>query len=315
MSREDTLIYWVLPVTLSIVLALVIYVKSRATDPYGLFHLSLNRLPGENADVDPKTEWLNMGYWKNTDVFPEACEALALKLIAAANYQPGGNVLDVGHGSGESLILQLTHPTIPRPSRLTGITSLKTHYQRSSDRIARLQASSKVQGDLQPEVVLYHGDAIFRPEPDSKHPLHPSSSPSISPYTSILALDCAYHFNTRPTFLRQSLHHLAPTGRIALADMCFTPSSLRKLYIRTLVHLFRLMPLENVVSAEEYVRDMEQMGYVDVRLEDISEDLFPGFERFLKGRGGGWWVFGHFVRWWAWMGARFVIVSGAKAKG
>lgn len=73
MSREDTLIYWVLPVTLSIVLALVIYVKSRATDPYGLFHLSLNRLPGENADVDPKTEWLNMGYWKVSGVNQGEC--------------------------------------------------------------------------------------------------------------------------------------------------------------------------------------------------------------------------------------------------
>src|SRR5882762_9807922 len=47
---------------------------------------------------------------------------------------------DVGHGSGESLILQISHPEVPRPSRLTGITSLKTHHQRSSDRVARLQA-------------------------------------------------------------------------------------------------------------------------------------------------------------------------------
>lgn len=33
-------------------------------DPYGLFHLALNRLPGEDASKAPKTEWLNMGYWK-----------------------------------------------------------------------------------------------------------------------------------------------------------------------------------------------------------------------------------------------------------
>lgn len=37
---------------------------THSSDPYGLFHLSLNKLPGENDEEDPKTEWLNMGYWK-----------------------------------------------------------------------------------------------------------------------------------------------------------------------------------------------------------------------------------------------------------
>ena len=35
-----------------------------SNDPYGLFHLSLNTLPGEDPDSQPQTEWLNMGYWK-----------------------------------------------------------------------------------------------------------------------------------------------------------------------------------------------------------------------------------------------------------
>jgi hypothetical protein len=33
-------------------------------DPYSLFHLSLNKMPGENPESDPHTEWLNVGYWK-----------------------------------------------------------------------------------------------------------------------------------------------------------------------------------------------------------------------------------------------------------
>jgi Na+/proline symporter len=45
-----------------LIILLAVYVKS--SDPYGLFHLSLNKLPGENPHTDPKTEWLNMGYWK-----------------------------------------------------------------------------------------------------------------------------------------------------------------------------------------------------------------------------------------------------------
>jgi len=248
------------------------------------------------------------------DVFPEACEALALKLVAAANCQPGGNVLDVGHGSGESLILQLSHPRVPRPSRLTGLTSLNAHYQRSSDRIMRLQSSHNDAGH-RPEVVLYHGDAIFRPGPNAKsnHPLDPSSrAPS---YTSILALDCAYHFKPRSSFLRQSLHRLSPGGRIALADICFTGAALLTnsyISITTLVRLSGLMVPSNMISTDQYVHEMEEMGYVDVQLEDISEDVFPGFTRFLKGRGGGWWMFANVMAWWAGKGMRFVVVSGQK---
>lgn len=72
------------------------------------------------------------------------------------------------------------------------------------------------------------------------------------------------------------------------------------------------MPTENMVSAETYVRDMEEMGYVDVQFKDITESVFPGFVRFLKGRGIGWFAFGCFMEWFAWMGAQFVIVNAAK---
>lgn len=34
------------------------------SDPYGLFHLTLNRLPSQDPSSPPETEWLNMGYWK-----------------------------------------------------------------------------------------------------------------------------------------------------------------------------------------------------------------------------------------------------------
>ena len=37
---------------------------STKNDPYGLFHLSLNKLPFDDPNSPPATEWLNMGYWK-----------------------------------------------------------------------------------------------------------------------------------------------------------------------------------------------------------------------------------------------------------
>lgn len=291
-------------VAIASLLAFIFFANKRS-DPYGTFHHSLNRLPGEDPDAPPKTEWLNMGYWKNTSVFPEACQALALKLIRAADSQAGGRILDVGHGSGESLILLLSHPDVPRPSKLSGITSLPAHHQRSRDRIASMRLRNS--GIIEPK--LYLGDAVYRLGRED-HPLSPNNADM---YDSILALDCAYHFHTRRDFLRQSLSHLAPGGRIALADICF-PMSWKTISLgtRALLTVLNVIPKENIVSLDEYEADMRNMGYVDVKIEDISEEVFPGFIRFLKSRGWGWWIFGRVMSEFAGR-ARFVVVSGCAA--
>jgi len=73
-----------------------------------------------------------------------------------------------------------------------------------------------------------------------------------------------------------------------------------------------LIPRHNQISVEDYVDKMEEIGYVDVVLEDISSEVFPGFVGFLKSRGLGWWAFGSVVDWYSSTGARFVIVSGRR---
>ncbi|KAL0951106.1 hypothetical protein HGRIS_007843 [Hohenbuehelia grisea] len=275
-------------------------------DPYGLFHLALNKRPGEDPGLPPPTEWLNMGYWKGTNDFREACEALAVKLVHASKYQPGSRVLDVGHGTGESLILQLSSASIPKPRSLAGITSLELHYKRASNRVRRLQANDQSAAAV--AVELYHGDAVYRVT-SKDHPLDPSSD---GEFDSILALDCAYHFNTREAFLDQCFQKLAKDGRLALADICFSEGSLQRRSTRAILRLLRVMPMENVVSPKEYVEIMEKIGFSDVELEDISADVFPGFTTFLKQRGLKWWIFGHVMGWLSALGARFVVVSGRR---
>ncbi|GLB40002.1 putative VIT family protein [Lyophyllum shimeji] len=53
---------------------LSVFWSKTANDPYG-------------------TEWLNMGFWRHTDVFREACAALAVKLIQAAQCKAGDRIL------------------------------------------------------------------------------------------------------------------------------------------------------------------------------------------------------------------------------
>ncbi|KAI9445270.1 S-adenosyl-L-methionine-dependent methyltransferase [Lactarius indigo] len=267
------------------------YFSRRTSDPYGTFHIPFNKVPG-GADP-PQTEWLNMGFWKDTVVFPEACQALAIQLFRVADLKPGGRVLDVGHGCGDSILLQLSHPEVAKPSLLCGITSLPSHHRRSWERVNT--------------VLLFRGDAVWRPGRQD-HPLSPDFQHD---FDNILALDCAYHFNTREEFLRQSLHRLTPGGSVALADLCFsTPPG--PVLTLLLWRVLRTMPKHNITTKDQYIQQMREIGYEDIEMEDITPFVFPGFREFLKQRGGMWGAFSWSMSWLEGRGLRFVIIKGTR---
>ncbi|KAI0271362.1 S-adenosyl-L-methionine-dependent methyltransferase [Gloeopeniophorella convolvens] len=277
------------------------YLFRRTGDPYGTFHIELNKVPG--GPDPPQTEWLNMGYWKDTAIFPEACQALALRLFRAAALKPQGRVLDVGHGSGESLVLQLTHLDVPRPAVLCGITSLPSHYRRSRERVGGIL--SPAAGTT--AVRLFEGDAVWRVG-QRDHPLAPGFDHT---FDSILALDCAYHFETRQVFLRQSFSRLEHGGRVALADICFSHAPNRALTF-LLSRVLRVLRRENIVTIEEYEQRLRDIGYEDVEIEDITPFVLPGFRNFLKQRGNLWKAFTWSLGWLQGHGMRFVIARGTK---
>lgn len=278
-------------------LLVVMYRASR--DPYRLFHIELNALHDEPT---PRTEWLNMGYWEHSTTFPEACEALALRVATAGHCIPGGHVLDCGHGCGDSLLLHLTSDKLPRPATLTGITTVGVQYERALRRVNNVDSSV--------QVCLHHGDAVNRQDGGhgNSHS-HPFRSPQ-NVYTSILAIDCAYHFETRELFLRHCFEHLAPGGWVALADLVVEP--LPAFHVRLGLSALTGIRLANIVTPTDYVATLRRIGYDEVQLQDISEHVFPGFIAFLKRRGGLWRAFTSVPSYWASHGGRFVIVSARR---
>ncbi|KAH9082150.1 S-adenosyl-L-methionine-dependent methyltransferase [Lactarius deliciosus] len=278
-----------------------VYFSRRTSDPYGTFHVPFNKVPG--GPDPPQTEWLNMGFWKDTVVFPEACQALAIQLFRVADLKPGGRVLDVGHGCGDSILLQLSHPEVATPSILCGITSLPAHHRRSWERVKSYLSSV----DAPPAVLLFQGDAVWRPGCQD-HPLSPDFKHD---FDNILALDCAYHFNTREEFLRQSLRRLTPGGSVALADLCFS-SPPGPVLTLLLWRVLRTMPKHNITTKEQYIQQMREIGYEDIELEDITPFVLPGFQQFLKQRGRMGGIFSWSMSWLEGRGLRFVIIKGTR---
>jgi hypothetical protein len=171
-------------------------------------------------------------------------------------------------------------------------------------RVAKHQSSALAQPC---GVHLFCGDAVFQPT-YTDHPLDPlASTPR---FTSIIALDCAYHFASRDAFLRQSLCRLAPGGTIALADLAV--SKPLPFVLRTVLSKLLSVRSENMITPEIYVDRLKAIGYVNVRVEDISHDVFPGFQTFLRSRGGLWRIMGLMIGSWVTAGGRFLIVSASK---
>ncbi|KAG8913731.1 hypothetical protein FRC00_001735 [Tulasnella sp. 408] len=251
-------------------------------------------------------------------MFPDACEALASKVISAARCVPGGHVLDVGHGSGDSLILHALYPSSPKLERLTGITSNKDQYEEAARRVQDTCRRGATDIKLQ----LYHGDAVFHQSnapPTHLHPLDPSST--LPPFTAITAIDCAYHFRSRNKFLQQSFVRLAPGGFIALADMNLVPtrSPLRRALARVLCVILGV-PWENMISPSAYAQQLTDTGFADVEVEHIASEVFPRLTAFLKSEttdgpqlGVAWWIMGEiFHIWWTICGGTYVIARARK---
>ncbi|CED83971.1 hypothetical protein [Phaffia rhodozyma] len=301
---------------LAISLAIAVFIGARFytdKEPYTFDHVELNRV---HPDLPPQTEWLNMGYWAETTSFPEACRALALELLKQADLQPHGHHLEVAYGSGDSLLLVLDPASAyPVQDSLSGLTSLASHAQRATDRIDQARSDGLVNAATKVNIV--QADAIWRPASTTvqisdslAHPLNPERSREI--YTSISCLDAAYHFENREQFLEQAFNALRPHGTLALADN-LAGSSVGSRHTLDFFLWLLSVPKENIIPPAMLANMMRNQGFVNVEITDITHHVFPGFAKFLKARGGGWWVAGSVVGWWADSGLlEFVIVKAKK---
>lgn len=232
--------------------------------------------------------WAQLETLQDTDDFPLACKRLTELLYKQAGLTSSSAILDVGHGSGDSLLL-LANEYSPRI--LHGVTAVKGHALRAQARLRKHSSSSSA-------VQVYHEDAVQF--------LNRSNEQT---YDYIFALDCAYHFQTRKEFLRLCHKRLRPGGKVALVDLAashpyptstsvFTPSpslpppkrprASRSSRIKHLVTTtLSGVPLGNLVPIDQYHAHLLLAGFDDVSIQDTSHLVFPGFARFLSGYGKG----------------------------
>jgi microcystin synthetase protein McyJ len=110
----------------------------------------------ENFEDPSKPLWLNLGYWKDAQTYPDACRAMVIKLGEAAELKSADTVLDVGCGFGEqdALLVEQFHVT-----RIAGIDITPTHITVGQERLRAKQ--------LDDRITLAVGSAVQSGYPDN----------------------------------------------------------------------------------------------------------------------------------------------------
>jgi len=206
-----------------------------------------------------KPLWLNLGYWKVARTYPDACVAMVELLGTRAGLQPGDRVLDVGVGFAEQDFVLLDRFKV---SHITGIDITPVHVDKGRERVAKR--------GLEKQIDIRLGSATAMEFPDAS-------------FEKVLALECAFHFDTRDQFMREAFRVLKPGGSIGLADMLPNPgkkSNLTTRFGRKCGHY----PEANYYDREEYPRRLAAAGFGDVLVESIREDVYPAMAKYSRQR-------------------------------
>lgn len=202
-------------------------------------------------------QWGSLGCWDDDPPdYAGACEALLQRLVAAAGVQPGAQVLCVACGAGEELTWLLDHAGA---AQVVGVERDAAMVHAAQQRLVARPACVRVGSGTQ---LLSLG-------------LAPAC------FDAVLCVDAAYHLHPRDDFLAQAWALLRPGGRLAYTDLSLAQGHAPLL--RAAAWLCGV-PAASLLSEEAQRERLRQQGFEAVDVQDLSEAVLGGFQRFVSRR-------------------------------
>lgn len=210
-----------------------------------------------------KPLWLNLGYWRDAHTYPDACSAMARRLADAAQFGPGDIVLDCGFGFGEQDILWAVERNV---AKIIGLNVTRLHVD-----VARRRMQER---GLTERVDLRLGSA-------TEIPLDAAS------VDKVVALESAFHFDTREKFFDEAFRVLRHGGRIATADCVPWVGERPSGLVQRLGWRRWGIPPANMYDRDAYREKLEAHGFTDAQVESIRHHVFPGMHKYAAQRSRG----------------------------
>ena len=232
---------------------------SGRTELFDNSHLLLHQWDLDGKPLNQHQSWFNLGFWETTRQYPQACEALAIRFAEFGQLAGGQNVFDIGFGCGDQLLLWKKHFHV---SVIHGQNISESQTEMAKEKTIGLENLIIKNADLDS---LADWPAQF--------------------YDRVLALDCAYHFDKKLNFFCEANRMLRTSGKIVLADILLHKEAKNFLWKKFLIWAIAKsssIPIENLVTIEEYTVQLEKAGFQHVQYQFIDRQVFMGYANFIK---------------------------------